>query len=171
MSVLPAYFVFGVFLIGVATAENLETVMLCRFFAGLMASASISNVAGSWLICGTIMIGLWPLLGESIKSSLTSKILIAHSYSIAVIGGPTVGPLIGSAITNSYSGWRWTEYITSFLIFLLLVIDVVILPETYAVVACVRHHLLDTADRFKPVLLQRKASHLRKSSLRSKRPI
>jgi MFS family permease len=79
------------------------------------------------------MAGLWPLLGESIKSSLTSKTLIAHNYSIAVIGGPTVGPLIGSAITNSYLGWRWTEYITSFLIFLLLVIDVLILPETYAV--------------------------------------
>lgn len=25
-------------------------------------------------------------------------------YSIAVIGGPTVGPLIGSAITESYLG-------------------------------------------------------------------
>jgi DHA1 family multidrug resistance protein-like MFS transporter len=46
LSVLPAYFVFGVFLIGVATAKNLQTVMLCRFFAGLMASAPISNVAG-----------------------------------------------------------------------------------------------------------------------------
>jgi hypothetical protein len=79
------------------------------------------------------MTGLWPLLGESIKSSITSKTLIAHSYSIAVIGGPTVRPLIRSAITNSYLGWRWTEYSMSFLIFLLLVIDVLILPETYAV--------------------------------------
>jgi DHA1 family multidrug resistance protein-like MFS transporter len=47
VSFLPAYFVFGVFLIGVATAENLQTLMLCRFFAGLMASAPISNVAGA----------------------------------------------------------------------------------------------------------------------------
>jgi MFS family permease len=47
ISFLPAYFFFGVFLIGVATAENLQTIMLCRFFAGLMASAPISNVAGA----------------------------------------------------------------------------------------------------------------------------
>jgi DHA1 family multidrug resistance protein-like MFS transporter len=46
VSVLPPYFICGIFLIGVATAENLQTVMLCRFFAGLMASAPISNVAG-----------------------------------------------------------------------------------------------------------------------------
>lgn len=47
ISFLPAYIFFGVFLIGVATAENLQTIMLCRFFAGLMASAPISNVAGA----------------------------------------------------------------------------------------------------------------------------
>lgn len=47
LSFLPAYFVFGVFTIAVATTENLQAIMLCRFFAGLMASAPISNVAGS----------------------------------------------------------------------------------------------------------------------------
>lgn len=30
--------------------------------------------------------------------------LMLNRYSIAVIGGPTVGPLIGSAITESYLG-------------------------------------------------------------------
>jgi MFS family permease len=47
ISVLPAYLVFSIFLIGVATAKNIQTVMLYRFFAGLSASAPISNVAGA----------------------------------------------------------------------------------------------------------------------------
>lgn len=128
ISFLPAYFVFGCFLIAVATAENIQTVLLCRFFAGLMASAPISNVAGS--------------LADMYDDK--SRGLAVVLYSVAVIGGPTVGPLVGAAITNSYLGWRFTEYITSFLIFFVFILDVFFLPETYA-----------------PVILQRKANHLR----------
>jgi DHA1 family multidrug resistance protein-like MFS transporter len=75
ISFLPAYLVFGIFLIGVATAENIQTVMLCRFFAGLMASAPISNVAGS--------------LADMYDDK--SRGLAVVLYSVAVIGGPTVG--------------------------------------------------------------------------------
>lgn len=92
ISFLPAYFVFAIFLIGVATAENIQTLMLCRFFAGLMASAPISNVAGS--------------LADMYNDK--SRGLAVVLYSIAVIGGPTVAPLVGAAITESYLGWRFT---------------------------------------------------------------
>lgn len=47
LSIVPPYFLFAIFLIAVATAENIQTVMICRFFAGLMASAPLSNVAGA----------------------------------------------------------------------------------------------------------------------------
>jgi DHA1 family multidrug resistance protein-like MFS transporter len=30
-------------------------------------------------------------------------------YSLAVIAGPTLGPVIGAAVSQSYLGWRWTE--------------------------------------------------------------
>lgn len=79
-------------MIAVATAENVQTVMLCRFFAGLMASAPISNVAGS--------------LADMYNDK--SRGLAVVLYSIAVIGGPTVAPLVGAAITESYLGWRFT---------------------------------------------------------------
>lgn len=96
-----------------------------------MASAPISNVAGA-------LADLW---------DDHDRALAVVGYSVAVIGGPTVGPLIGSAITNSYLGWRWTEYITSFLLFFIFTVDVFLLPETYA-----------------PVILQRKARRLRYST-------
>lgn len=47
--------------------------------------------------------------------------------------GPTVGPLFGSAITTSYLTWRWTEYITTILIFTILVLAILLWPETYGV--------------------------------------
>ena len=47
ISILPPYFVFATFLIAVATAENIQTIMICRFFAGLMSSAPLSNVPGA----------------------------------------------------------------------------------------------------------------------------
>jgi DHA1 family multidrug resistance protein-like MFS transporter len=61
------------------------------------------------------------------------RALAIIGYSVAVVGGPTVGPLVGSVITNSYLGCRWTEYITPFLIFKIFVVYLFLLPETYAV--------------------------------------
>ncbi|KAF8858003.1 MFS general substrate transporter [Acephala macrosclerotiorum] len=115
---LPAYFIFGI-LIAVATAENLQTIMICRLFAGLMASAPISNTAGA-------LADLWN------DHDRAWQLLVLPGFSIAVIGGPTVGPLVGSSITGSHLGWRWTEYITAIMIFLIFAIDVFFLPETYA---------------------------------------
>lgn len=33
-------------------------------------------------------------------------------YSLAVVAGPTLGPVIGAAVAQSYLGWRWTEYLS-----------------------------------------------------------
>jgi DHA1 family multidrug resistance protein-like MFS transporter len=30
-------------------------------------------------------------------------------YSLAVVAGPTLGPIIGAAVCQSHLGWRWTE--------------------------------------------------------------
>ncbi len=119
---MPAYLIFGIFLIAVATAENIQTVMLCRFFAGLFASAPLSNAAGA-------MADLW---------NDHDRALAIVGYSVSVIGGPNVGPLIGSAITESYLGWRWTEYITAIFIFAIFAVNLLLFPETYAVRAPTR---------------------------------
>jgi MFS transporter, DHA1 family, multidrug resistance protein len=33
-------------------------------------------------------------------------------YSLAVIAGPSLGPIIGGAVSQSRLGWRWTEVST-----------------------------------------------------------
>lgn len=57
------------------------------------ASAPISNVAGS--------------LADIYDDK--SRGLAVVLYSVAVIGSPTVGPLVGASITYSYLGWRFTN--------------------------------------------------------------
>jgi len=70
-------------------------------------------------------------------------------YSLAVIAGPTLGPVIGAAVSQSYLGWRWTEYLTVILASTVVLADIIFLPETYA-----------------PVILTRKAQKLRVTTRR-----
>lgn len=69
-------------------------------------------------------------------------------YAVAVVGGPTLGPVIGSALlVNPHLGWRWTEYIEAIIVFTVTGLAIIALPELYA-----------------PVILKRKASRLRRES-------
>ncbi|KAM3429288.1 hypothetical protein NHJ13734_008228 [Beauveria thailandica] len=44
-------------------------------------------------------------------------------YAITIVGGPTLGPIIGGAITSSYLGWRWTEYLTGIVMMAQVLLD------------------------------------------------
>lgn len=65
-------------------------------------------------------------------------------YAITIVGGPTLGPIIGGALTSSYLGWRWTEYLTGIVMMAQIILDVSFLDESYP-----------------PVLLAYKARRLR----------
>ena len=95
-AVLTPYFIAVIFSFATAVAKDIQTVMITRFFAGFFGSASITNTGG---VIGDI----W-----SPQQRGTAMVF----YAISVTGGPTIGPLIGGAICQSYLGWRWTQYIT-----------------------------------------------------------
>jgi DHA1 family multidrug resistance protein-like MFS transporter len=59
--------------------------------------------------------------------------------------GPLLAPFIGGFITTSELGWRWTEYISSFMGFLSFALLLLFMEETYP-----------------PVVLINKASELRR---------
>ena len=50
---------------------------------------------------------------------------------MAVVGSPVLGPIVGGAIVQSYLRWRWTEYITGILMFFILMLDILLLDESY----------------------------------------
>ncbi|KAJ5246853.1 Efflux pump bik6 [Penicillium chermesinum] len=90
-TVLVPYFIAGVFSFGTATAKDIQTVLITRFFTGFFGSAPVTST-----------------------------------------GGPTMAPIVGSAVTSSYLGWRWTEYLSGIVMVSQFVLDALVLEESYA---------------------------------------
>ncbi|GAA6019837.1 hypothetical protein JCM10207_003716 [Rhodosporidiobolus poonsookiae] len=111
-----------------ATAKDLQTIMITRFFAGVGASAPPAVVGGA--------------LADLFDARERATAVVF--YSLAIVAGPTIGPLVGSSVSQSYLGWRWTEYLVVILASFIGVIGLLVVPETFA-----------------PVILTRKARDLR----------
>ncbi|GAA6051976.1 hypothetical protein NBRC10513_002600 [Rhodotorula toruloides] len=79
-------FAFICFSAGTATAKDLQTIMLTRFWAGVGASAAPSVVGGA--------------LADMFDARERATAVVF--YSLAIVAGPTVSPVIGSAVTVSY---------------------------------------------------------------------
>ena len=122
----------GLFGIGTAVSTNAASVFLTRFFGGIFGSAPVSNVSAA--------------LGDMYEPK--ARGIAVTFYAVCVVGGPTVGPVIGSALTaNKELGWRWVEYIEAIWVFVACISSFFFMPELYG-----------------PVLLKRKAQRLRKET-------
>ncbi|KAJ5511362.1 hypothetical protein N7453_003465 [Penicillium expansum] len=108
-------FVFAIFQIPVAVAENLQTIFICRFLGGLFASAPLAIVSG-------VLADMF----EPVERGIAMAIFAAATFI-----GPVAGPIVGGFITMSYLGWRWTEYITVIWAFAISGIGILVIPETF----------------------------------------
>jgi DHA1 family multidrug resistance protein-like MFS transporter len=106
---------FALFNIPVAVAQNVETIMVCRFFGGVFGSAPLG-------IGGGILADMW----EPVNRGFATVI-----FSGATFIGPITGPIAGGFITMSPLTWRWTQYLTAILAFSTGILGLVIIPETY----------------------------------------
>jgi len=132
VSMLPPMACLGLFSIGVATSQNPQSIFICRFFSGVFGSAPVSNVSAA----------LGDIWNPKVRGTAVAI------YAVAVVGGPTIGPVIGSALTaNRHLGWRWTGYILAIWVFAITALLFFCFPEVYA-----------------PYLLKRKAQRLRKET-------
>ncbi|KAI0484936.1 polyamine transporter 1 [Xylariaceae sp. FL0804] len=128
-AVLTPMFVAICFSFATATAKDLQTVLITRFFGALFASAPVTNTGG--------------VLGD-LFSPAQRGIAIA-GYAMAVVGGPTIGPIVSAAVVvQPELGWRWTEYLTGILQSVVLLMAVIFIDESYP-----------------PILLVAKAGRLR----------
>ena len=122
------YLIFAIFQIPVAVAQNLETIFICRFLGGVFGCAPLAVVGGA-------LADFWGPVDRGIAIVI---------FGSATFIGPVAGPIVGSFITTSHLGWRWTAYITAIMAAFFGVIGFILIPETYA-----------------PVLMQRRAKKLR----------
>lgn len=93
--VLVPYFVAAIFAFGCGASANIQTILITRFFQGIFSGSVITNTGG--------------VLGDMYAPKDRGTALII--YSLAVVGGPLLAPIVGSAIVTSHLRWRWTMYI------------------------------------------------------------
>jgi multidrug resistance protein len=111
---LVSFSMFFIWIIPSAVAQNIQTMLIARFFDGLSGSAFLS-VAG-----GTV--------GDMFnREQLQLPMLI---YTASPFVGPSIGPLFGGFI-NQYTTWRWTFYMLLIWSGVNLGFIALLVPETY----------------------------------------
>jgi MFS transporter, DHA1 family, multidrug resistance protein len=131
-AVLGPMFIAICFSFGTATAQDFQTVMITRFFGAFFASAPVTNTGG--------------VLGDLFSAA--HRGIAMAGYALAVVGGPTVGPIVSAAVVQvPYLGWRFAQHLTGILQSVVLLNAVIFIDETYP-----------------PILLVYKARRLRHES-------
>lgn len=94
----PVYIVsmmiFLLLLLPSALAENIESILVSRFFGGFFGSALMSNSPAS--------------VNDIVSDK--HRALAFGFWSIGPTNGPVYGPIIGGFVFQ-YLGWRWTNWI------------------------------------------------------------
>ncbi|EPS37332.1 hypothetical protein H072_8990 [Dactylellina haptotyla CBS 200.50] len=121
MPILIAIFGFAVFQVAVASAKDLQTVIICRFFGGLFAACPLAVVGGAYA-------DIWDNAHRGYAINI---------FALTVSAPALIAPVVGAYIVNSHLGWRWTEWITAIIGFVLFGLNVVFLEETYAPIVLV----------------------------------
>ncbi|KAI1102321.1 MFS general substrate transporter [Jackrogersella minutella] len=115
LPIVIAMFGFSVFSVACATAKDLQTVLICRFFAGFCGACPLAVVAAVF---------------SDMFNNATRGVAITL-FSMAVFTGPLLAPFVGGFIVESYLGWRWTMYLVSIMGWLAFGLDLFFLSETY----------------------------------------
>ncbi|KAJ5356262.1 major facilitator superfamily domain-containing protein [Penicillium concentricum] len=111
---LAGFLVFSLFNIPVAVAQNLQTIMVCRFIVGFGGSSGLAIVGGA-------LNDIFPPLDRAVAVSV---------FAAATFIGSFLGPVIGGFVVQSI-GWRWTQWITLIPSLLLWLIYLIFVPESY----------------------------------------
>lgn len=89
---------FSVFSLGVGAAKDIQTVLICRFCAGVFGASAMTLAPA---ILADIFDGL-------MRGPATT------AFSINILMGPMLAPSVGGFICQSYLGWRWTAWLGVF---------------------------------------------------------
>lgn len=105
--------IFALFTLGAGFSNNIATLIVCRFFAGVFAAPAVGNASA------TI---------TDYTAGRYRAISMAFYYSIPFFGA-MLGPLVGGFVTQA-KGWRWTQWTTIFFI-VAFYVPVLFTKETY----------------------------------------
>ncbi|KAH6661489.1 polyamine transporter 1 [Plectosphaerella plurivora] len=115
LPIVISMFGFSVFSIAVGTGKDIQTILICRFFAGFFGACPLAVVAAVF----------------SDMFDNKTRGMAVTVFSMAVFSGPLLAPFIGGFIVESHLGWRWTQYLVSIMGFVAFALDLFFLEETY----------------------------------------
>ncbi|CAH2353575.1 polyamine transporter 1 [[Candida] railenensis] len=113
---IPACFVFTCFSFACATAKDIQTILICRFFTGFFGAAP--------------MVAAPAALADLFNAGSRGQAMAL--FASVLFGGPMLGPIFGGFIVkNPHLGWRWCEYFTGIVGVVGLLSSVPLYQETH----------------------------------------
>ncbi|KAF6808985.1 major facilitator superfamily transporter [Colletotrichum musicola] len=112
---IGTYIALTAFNAGAAGAQNIETLIILRFFAGAFGSSPLTNAGG--------------VIADMFSAS--ERGLATAIFAAAPFLGPSIGPIVGGFLGVA-EGWRWIEGLMAIFTGVLLFVVGLSVPETYA---------------------------------------
>ncbi|KAK2763178.1 MFS siderochrome iron transporter 1 [Arachnomyces sp. PD_36] len=108
------YCALTAFAAGCAGAQNIETLVILRFFAGAFGSSPLTNAGG-------VISDMFSAQDRGIATSI---------FAIAPFMGPVLGPIVGGFVGQEV-GWRWVEGVMAIFAGVVWIVGTLAVPETY----------------------------------------
>ncbi|KAI5956010.1 hypothetical protein KGF57_003496 [Candida theae] len=113
---IPSSLGYTLFCFAVATAKDIQTIMLCRFFAGFIGAAPL-------VVAPAVMADMFGARTRGTAITL---------FAMVLFGGPMLAPILGGfTVKNTSLGWRWTSYFCGIVGALSFVMNIFCLEETH----------------------------------------
>jgi multidrug resistance protein len=109
------YAALTVFNAGAAGSQNIQTLLILRFFAGAFGSSPLTNAGG-------VIADMFPASQRGLAMSV---------FASAPFLGPTLGPIAGGFLGET-EGWRWVEGLMAIFTGTLWIVGALTIPETYS---------------------------------------
>lgn len=109
------YMAMTAFNAGAAGAQNIETLIILRFFAGAFGSSPLTNSGG--------------VIADMFHAH--ERGLAGAVFAVAPFLGPCIGPIVGGFLGEA-EGWRWVEGLMAIFTGVVWIVVTLVVPETYA---------------------------------------
>lgn len=120
---IPSAFGYICMSFAVGTGENIQTIMICRFFAGFIGAAPL-------VVAPAAMSDVFDAKSRGRAMTI---------FAMVLFGGPMLAPILGGFTSkNPGLGWRWTSYFPGLVGVIALGCIVFLMDETHHALILVR---------------------------------
>lgn len=109
------YAMLTAFNAGAAGSQNIQTLIILRFFAGAFGSSPLTNAGG--------------VIADMFTAD--QRGLAMSVFAAAPFLGPTIGPIVGGFLGET-EGWRWVEGLMAIFTGVVWIVGALTIPETYS---------------------------------------